>query len=228
MAFVLRDNALSTLERVKDFVGLTDTSFDNKIIFWINDLSGEIEKLLKRKLGLTTYVDEELDQTPNRNLVACHRPIISVTSIFVDDEAVVEGDEIGDFRLTDKSKESGIIIRDCDWLFPTTITSLSQLGHHHHHCPSPIVITYIAGFILPKDAVMTSDITLPSEIESVIFNVIQDAIALEKRGGIGLSELRQDDVTFKFKDANKADSRFLKGRLAFYENQLDVNSDVII
>ena len=84
MAIQLNDNALTTLEAVKTFIGIpeddVDEARDNALIQLINAASAWLETQLGRKLGLHTYIQKCAGPGTQR-LVLEHYPIISIEQI---------------------------------------------------------------------------------------------------------------------------------------------------
>lgn len=78
----LRTNALTTLEALKQLLGIdeTDTSQDGVLIQLINRASASIENALGRKLRRSTYT-ERVKGTGSQYLLVENYPIVAVEEI---------------------------------------------------------------------------------------------------------------------------------------------------
>lgn len=114
----LRTNALTTLEALKQLLGIdeTDTSQDSVLIQLINRASASIENALGRKLRRSTYT-ERVKGTGSQYLLVENYPIVAV-------EEIKAGREIVDPGLYDITVRgnAGVIYKDDGWTyygFPT-------------------------------------------------------------------------------------------------------------
>ena len=110
---MLADNALTTLDRMKLMLGLSDIAderTDEIITLLINRASSWIERQIGRHLGKRSY-HQFYDADGQQELVTLEYPIISV-------EYVKEGGREVDPKCYDYSQtaEIGVIYRDEGWL----------------------------------------------------------------------------------------------------------------
>ena len=115
MAIQLNDNALTTLEAVKTFIGIpeddVDEARDNTLIQLINAASAWLETQLGRKLGLHTYIQKCAGPGTQR-LVLEHYPIISIEQI----KSLTTGEIISGYDF-DQDGEIGVVYREDGWTY---------------------------------------------------------------------------------------------------------------
>ena len=109
----LRTNALTTLEALKQLLGIdeTDTSQDGVLIQLINRASASIENALGRKLRRSTYT-ERVKGTGSQYLLVENYPIVAV-------EEIKQAGEIIDPGLYDITVRgnAGVIYKDDGWTY---------------------------------------------------------------------------------------------------------------
>lgn len=124
MAIQLNDNALTTLEAVKTFIGIpeddVDEARDNTLIQLINAASAWLETQLGRKLGLHTYIQKCAGPGTQR-LVLEHYPIISIEQI----KSLTTGEIINGYDF-DQDGEIGVVYREDGWTYQGHIGGLSR------------------------------------------------------------------------------------------------------
>lgn len=137
----LRTNALTTLEALKQLLGIdeTDTSQDSVLIQLINRASASIENALGRKLRRSTYT-ERVKGTGSQYLLVENYPIVAV-------EEIKQAGEIVDPGLYDITVRgnAGVIYKDDGWTyygFPHGLTGDAVTGSRN------ITVRYTAGYIL--------------------------------------------------------------------------------
>ena len=84
---ILADNALTTLETVKERLGITDALKDNIIIAKINQYSQSAENIARRIFGKNDY-DEFYPGSDTQNIIVDNYPILSIAEIKVRDSII--------------------------------------------------------------------------------------------------------------------------------------------
>ena len=101
--------ALTTLARVKEYLGITASTWDDQFNNHIAEVSAEIQSWLGRKIVETTSTGEKFDSSGrNDALIVTGFPVISVASLTEDGTALVE--DTG-FELTEQDRSAGRITR---------------------------------------------------------------------------------------------------------------------
>ena len=190
----LIDNALTTVDAVKEYLKITVATYDSQIEQLINSVSALIKTFCDRKFGKNTYT-EKIKGNSSTVIIVYEYPIIEISSIKVDDE------EITDYELEDKDKEIGIIYRESCWnskylyygIIPEVVDRLRN-----------IEIEYTAGYVLPKDDLNPDARNLPHDLEDICFRIIADYFnnlnfsATEEEQSKNLSKFSISDVTWDF------------------------------
>lgn len=183
----LASNALTTVERLKQFNGIAeaDTSQDFKLEFLINSASQEIENILGRKLKKSEYA-EKIKGNNRLTIQTANYPLLEVESISVNGSIVVD---------TDYSfYESGII----EGIRPWGASGLHYgISNFMVQQSKNIEIAYTAGYVLPKDETAEEPRTLPYDIEAALFSMINGAMALTD-GAAGLKTFSISDVRWEW------------------------------
>lgn len=196
----LNDNALTTVEAIFRYSRLSATEAINQAGYTlqeqygmlINQMSSIIEGNLDRKLGRQQYT-EKLTGTGRQTLVLHNYPIVSVESVFFNDELIES--ESYDFI---QGKENGILYRDTGW--PCCGFS-GGLSYDTYAASRAITVNYTAGYVLPKDKTNTTPSDLPSDLEHLCIEMVLDASArMESGNGRGLKSFSISDVSWTWTD----------------------------
>lgn len=187
----LADNALTTIERLKQFNGIveTDVSQDFKLGFLINSASQEIENILGRKLKKSQYI-EKVKGNNRLTIQVNNYPLLDVDSIKINGTTVNESDYSFDV--------SGII----EGIRPWGASGLHYgISNFMVQQSKNIEIAYTAGYVLPKDETEEEPEeeprTLPYDIEAALFSMINGAMALTD-GAAGLKSFSISDVRWEW------------------------------
>lgn len=190
----LRTNALTTLEALKQLLGIdeTDTSQDSVLIQLINRASASIENALGRKLRRSTYT-ERVKGTGSQYLLVENYPIVAV-------EEIKQAGEIVDPGLYDITVRgnAGVIYKDDGWTyygFPHGLTGDAMTGSWN------ITVRYTAGYILPWEATDEAPADLPADLEGLAQEMVQYIFGkLESGGSSGLKAFSISDVRWEWSD----------------------------
>lgn len=118
--------ALCSKEDVKDYLNITSSSDDNKIVEWINAVSDDCEHFCDRQFLKRTHTAEKYDGDNTDTLLLKQRPIVSVGSLVIEDGGTALGAD--EFYIY---ADQGKIVLDAKLFY------LSR---------QKIVITYDAGY----------------------------------------------------------------------------------
>ena len=196
----LRDNALTTLDAIKVFLGIGQEDIDEQrdaaLIQLINAASAWLETQLGRKLKKQTYT-QKYSASGTQRLVLEHYPIVSIGYI----RDTTTGAEITDYDF-DAEGEIGVVFREDGWTYRGHIGGLS----YDYIAPRRYLeINYTAGYVLPQDATEEDPATLPADLEAVIWNMVAQQWAIIENDAAGLSAFSISDVSWTF-DKNISDT----------------------
>ncbi len=185
----LADNALTTLERLKQFNGIaeTDVSQDFKLEFLINSASQEIENILGRKLQKSRYI-EKVKGNNRLTIQVKNYPLLDVESIRIKINGLIVNESGYSYD------ESGIIEGVRPWGDMGLCHGISNFMVQQSY---NIEVIYTAGYVLPKDETEENPRTLPYDIEAAIFTMVNGVVALAD-GGAGLKSFAISDVRWEW------------------------------
>ena len=189
---MLAENALTTLERMKLMLGLSDIAdekTDTIIELLINRASSWIERQVGRHLGRQSY-HQWYAADGRQELVTLEYPIVSVE--YVKEEGRLVGPDEYDYGQT---AEIGIIYRDKGWL---KAGYRRGLAYDIVEPKRAIEVGYTAGYVLPKDATADDPQTLPADLEGLVWDIVSQAYTSLQNGSQGLSSFTISDVTWIF------------------------------
>lgn len=161
----LTAQALTTLDALKSELGITGTDDDSYLESTIERTSAALQSAIGRKVYYESGIVEYVRGGHTPFVVVARAPIVSITSIVLDD-----GDETYIYAADEyraQSDDSGIVERLDGW-WPSTA---DIVGVQPTHLPSTqrrtIKVTYTGGWVTPQqaadDATLTRD--LPYDIE---------------------------------------------------------------
>ena len=202
---MLAENALTTLERMKLMLGLSDIEDEkvNLIVeLLINKASSWIERQTGRHLGKRSY-HQWYDADGQQELVTVEYPIISVE--YVKEEGRLVNPNRYDYSQTG---DVGVIYRDEGWLKAGYRKGLA----YDIVAPKRVIeVSYTAGYILPKDATDDEPQTLPADLEGLVWDMVSQAYTNLQNGSQGLSSFSISDVTWNFDKSQKSEWMQLGG-----------------
>lgn len=189
---MLADNALTTLDRMKLMLGLSDIEDErtNEIVtLLINKASSWIERQIGRHLGKRSY-RQFYDADGQQELVTLEYPIVSVEYVKEDGKEV--DPKSYDYAQT---AEIGVIYCDEGWL---KAGYRRGLAYDVVATKRVIEVSYTAGYVLPKDATDDDPQTLPADLEGLLWDMVSQAYTSLQNGSQGLSSFSISDVTWNF------------------------------
>jgi len=189
----LRDNALTTLEAVKVFMGIDPNEVnpqqDAALTQLINAASAWLETTLGRKLGRHKY-RERYAAPGTQRLVLEQYPIRKVSKITDTDNGV----EMTGYYWDDDGN-IGVVYREDGWPFHGHIAGLAR----DYVAPRRyLLVEYVAGYILPKDATAKEPSDFPADLEAVLWNMIAQQWSIMDNDAAGLSAFSISDVSWTF------------------------------
>lgn len=195
----LAANALTTLQRMKLMLGLSDVAderIDEIITLLINKASAWVERQTGRHLGKQSY-RQWYQADGQQELVTEEYPIISV-------EYIKEAGALVDPGLYDfgQTGNVGVIYRDDGWL---RASYRAGLAFDSVATKRNIEVSYTAGYVLPKGATEDNPQTLPADLEGLIWEIVGQAYTNLQNGSLGLSSFTISDVTWIFDKGSKAE-----------------------
>jgi hypothetical protein len=189
---MLADNALTTLERMKLMLGLSDISderVDEIITLLINKASSWIERQLGRHLGKQAYT-QWYNADGQQELVTIEYPIVSVA--YIKEEGAIVDPTHYDFSQTGNV---GVIYRDDGWL---KAGYRAGLAYDVVAIKRVVEVNYTAGYVLPKDATEDDPQTLPADLEGLVWEIVAQAYTNLQNGSMGLNSFSISDVRWDF------------------------------
>ena len=188
----LRENALTTLEDMAEFMGMDLESLPeatkNNIIRLINAASSYIETVTGRKFRKQEYTEKHF-ASGYQELCLNQYPILAVESVMDD-----EGRTLSGYSFEDTG-EYGVLFRDEGWAVKGYRQGLSddiRLSSRY------LTVKYTAGYVLPKDATEEDPETLPYDLQMIIWQIVQQQWSLAENGANGLSAFSISDVSWTF------------------------------
>ena len=183
----LNANALTTLDALKLRIGIdsSDTSQDNELTNYINEISELVESFLNRKLKAQDYTDELYQGNDEQELLLDNYPINSITQIeyryyYPGSFYTIDADEY----FIHRKRYS--VVREYGWYrFGSATRYLTKVEFPFYN----IRITYNAGYT-----------TIPSDIEGIVKDIIADFFERKQTGGQGLKQYRIGDISMTWKD----------------------------
>ncbi len=195
---MLAANALTTLERVKLMLGLSDVNDEriNMILsLLIDKASAWVERQTGRHLGRDTY-QQRYAADGQQELVTLEYPIIKVEFVKEDGRLVDPG--LYDYGQTGNI---GVIYRDDGWL---KASYRRGLAYDSVATKRNIEVRYTAGYVLPKDATADDPQTLPADLEGLVWEMVAQAYTSLQNGSQGLTSFSISDVTWAFDKSTPA------------------------
>ena len=177
----LRENALTTLEAVKVFMGIDledeDPQRDAALSQLINSASAWLETTLGRKLGRRDY-RQRYTATGTQRLVLEQYPIRKITKITdTDNDEEVTG------YYWDDDGDIGVVYREDGWTYHGHIGGLAR----DYIAPRRyLLVEYTAGYILPKDATEEEPSDLPWDIIAIVWGIAEQEFSVLTNGSRSL------------------------------------------
>ena len=184
---------LCTLQQVKTFLGITDTSHDDKLTLLIKSASAKIEGYIGYSLQRGVYT-EEVHSVNNRQLIQLnHFPIQSVSGVTINGEAIT------DYKLFPEYTRWGRLYRGYGW-----VGGVYTRGFTHDVVSGvwEIEVSYTAGYYLPNDTgyVEGAEDSLPYDIVAVCMEMVALKFNYEQSGAIGIKSHSEGGISESYGD----------------------------
>jgi uncharacterized phiE125 gp8 family phage protein len=169
--------ALTTLDRVKAMLRIPSatTVNDDLLTQLIEDCSSYLESQCHRVFGVSEYTTTFARTHTSGSLALPNYPVIEITSITVDDEALGEDEYVVD-------ASAGVI----------TLTGGAQF-----YADTCVVVEYTAGYVLPDDDDDDSDAApLPADLERACDELVAVKYREDPRGPIASLSVGGESMTY--------------------------------
>ena len=227
---MLAANALTTLERMKLMLGLTnkDASLDKlKLMLGLSADSEIPPEQLEQMLGVAEAENEQTDLIIEllinkasswiERLTGRHlgkqsyrqwydadgsQELVLIEYPIVSIESIREDGKLVDPRRYDYGQTGhiGVVYRDEGWLKAGWRRGLA----YDIVAPKRVIeVEYTAGYVLPKDATEDDPQTLPADLEGLVWDMVAQAYASLQNGAQGLSAFSISYVNWKFDTSTK-------------------------
>lgn len=222
---MLAANALTTLERMKLMLGLTnkDASLDRlKLMLGLSENNEIPPEQLDQMLSVAGAEDEQADliiemlinkasswveRMTGRRLgrQSYHQwydadgsqDLVLIEYPIVSIESIKEDGKLVDPCRYDfgQTGHIGVVYRDEGWL---NAGWRRGLAYDIVARKRVIEVEYTAGYVLPKDAAEDDPQTLPADLEGLVWDMVAQAYAGLQNGSQGLGSFSISDVSWKF------------------------------
>ena len=151
--------SIVTLQEVKDYIGISDNTYDTFLTDYIDLVQTAMENYCNRKFDETTYTqtyyEEDIEFKRKPELYTFHYPLVSISSI-TEDTTVLTTDE---YRA---KLNNGKITRVCD----------HRKLNWFRGCPL-VTMVYTAGY---------TDLNAPRDLKQVIYSLVEEAYNKKSSG----------------------------------------------
>jgi hypothetical protein len=195
----LASNALTTLATVKDELGISDTSQDDRLGRLINVVSDAIEHYCGRLFQKTSRI-EPVAPSGTLRLVLTHAPLTSITSIVDTDDSTVDATT---YSIEDAA--AGIVLGDSAW--PAADLAIGIAQDPVPGTGKKLTVTYVGGYVLPNDG---GTRTLPYDLEDACVRAVVTRYRMRGRDGTVASEA-MGDASVSYFGTNTAIGRGVGG-----------------
>lgn len=194
---LLAGNALATLGDVMELIGLDPEDEDipkatkDNLERLINAASSYIETMTGRRFARQDYVERHYG-SGSQELCLEQYPIVRIERI-----TDIENDRDispGSYSI-DEAGRIGVVYRDEGWAARGYTGGLAgdvTMGRRY------LKVAYTAGYILPKDATEERPSDLPYDLQSIVWQMVQQQWGLASNGANGLAAFSISDVSWTF------------------------------
>ena len=187
----LRGNALTTVAAVRSALGITagDALVEDRLTMLINQASATIEAELGRRLGMADY-SESIMPSGTQYQMLRQWPVINIASV------TQFGETIDPVRYSASPDGLPILYKDDGW----QVTGYPVgLAYDVVRINRNLLVTYTAGYVLPKDAAEDNPATLPADLEGLCVEMVLSAYGKMTSGGMaGLKSFGISDVRWEW------------------------------
>lgn len=164
MAVDLTSHALTTLDALKDELGISVSTFDDTLKRYINAVSRRISEYCGRTFYFEEAIEEYQPGHGGTALLVDRPPIVTIDSITYDGSTV----ESSSYTSRDQDKKAGLIYREYGWIWTAKIAAAGVVDDRLPGTEErEYLVTYDGGYVTPKqvddDGSLTR--TLPEDLE---------------------------------------------------------------
>ncbi len=190
--------ALTTLDTVKNELGITDTSKDEMLIRYINIASDYFLNAVDRKLIKGVYNSEKYRGDGSTDLYLNEYPIVSIEKI---EESGSELTVDDDYELTETDKEAGSVYKNDGWDRDSRSFGILTNTYYNERLRN-IEVDYTAGYCTPQQVIDTTCTvrTLPYDIEGVVIDMAVKAFKIQCTKTQGQKSYKAGTVTIQWND----------------------------
>lgn len=166
-----------------DYTYLSFNFADNYIIeHQINAVSDYIEKYCNRKFGLQTYTDEPYTGCGRQIMQLNQWPVTELTSVKMSGTLL----NVPEYTMSVEDAKKGWIFAPNGWSYDGALVGYvgEPLAPYRSY-----LITYTAGYVLPKDATTEAPRTLPYDLEGACKELISAKLAAR-----GIENVKQEHL----------------------------------
>lgn len=185
---------LTTLDIVKDELGITDDSEDTRLTRYITQASARIESEVHRSLEYQEGIVESVPALGWKYIPLARRPVVSVSSVTFAG-STVDADE---YSL---DSEAGLLFRANGWPWDASLRTGLAGDKVTGTEQSRIEVTYDGGYVTPAQAAEDDTLTrtLPYDLEGVAIQLVvlqyrargeSPAVSSEKLGDASVTYAR--------------------------------------
>jgi len=187
------DDALTTVARMKIFLGISSDKHDGLLTLLINYTSEFIKTYTKRTLKSATYTQEEYDGTGTNTIILKNFPVTTFTTLEVNTAV----DNVDDWDEIDS---------DDFWFYDDGRVVL--VNGNFIEAPQKYRATYVAGYLIDfANEADTTKHTLPMELEFACQKLVSAIFNTRKSEGYTQQKVGDLSVTLKKEVFNDKETR---------------------
>ena len=181
---------LTELETVKEELGITDNSKDVLLARYMAEASEQIVSITNREFARQTW-KETIPGFGRANLLLALAPIVSITSVKIDDSTVT------DYVI--KDAKAGILYRSIGWPWSAQRSIHLNLNPEPNSEEPVIEVQYSGGYLMPGDVSRN----FPGDLESAAIEMVKIKYH-SKDNNPTLANIRVGDYSESKKSENRA------------------------
>lgn len=174
-------DALTTLERLKLFLGISSDSKDGMLIMMINQATGFIKQYTKRNFKETTYTAEEYDGSGTEIIVLKNFPVTALSTFQYNSAS----DNTDDWQTFDT--------KDYFWYADGRIRLNGKFTNEAQRYRATYTAGYKINFAAEND---TAQHTLPFELEYAMHKIISGVYNTRQASGITAVRVGDQSVNY--------------------------------
>lgn len=186
---------LCSLETVKAYLSITDTSKDELLKILIKQASAKIENFIGYSLERKEYNEELHNVNFMQTIQLNSQPIQEVKKV------TVNGFEVTDFQLIENYSKIGMLYRGNGWNGPAYTRGLESDIVNGAYV---IKVNYIAGYYLPDDEhyVEGASASLPYDIISACLETVSSSFNKRMEKAEGIKSHSEGGISTTFADVD--------------------------